>query len=87
MSDEPRCGVPSPENDPPAPKRRRVDGACGAVFLRGCHRCVDRPRAPRNLRFPAREELAEKSPAAATRRSDDGGFREENKVTGMKHNH
>ena len=41
---------------------------------------------PRNLRFPAGEELAGKSPAAA-RRSDDGGFREENKVTGMKHDH
>ena len=65
------------------------DGVCVAVFRRGCHQRVDRPRAPRNLRFPAGEELAEKSPtaAAATRISDGGGFREENKVTGMKHDH
>ena len=81
-----------------APTRRRVDdklpergGACGAVFRRGCHRRVDRPRAPRNLKFPAGEELAGKSPAAATaamaRRSSSRGFQEENKVTGMKHDH
>ena len=60
-------------------------GACGAVFRRGCHRRVDRPRGPRNLRFSAG-----KSPAAvvaAARRSGGGGFREENKVTGMKHDH
>ena len=73
---------------------------CRAVFRQDCHRRVDRPRAPRNLRFPAEEELAVKSPvtaraaarararaAAATRRSDDGGFQEENKVIGMKHDH
>ena len=30
------------------------DGACGAVFRRGFIRRVDRPRAPRNLRFSAR---------------------------------
>ena len=36
------------------------DGACVAVFRRGCHRRVDRPRAPRNLRFSAGEELAGK---------------------------
>ena len=40
------------------------DGACRDVFWRGCHRCVDRPRAPQNLRFLDREELAGKSPAA-----------------------
>ena len=98
--DKPGYEVPSPENDPRAhtcthaPARGRQaagekhpDGACGAVFRRGCHRRVDRPRAPRNLRFPTGEELAEKSPAAAVRRSDDEGFEEENKVTGMKHDH
>ena len=57
------------------------DGACGAVFRLGCHRRVDRPRAPRNLRFPAGQ-----SPVAA-RRSGSGGFQEENKVTGMKQDH
>ena len=36
------------------------DSACGAVFRQGFHRRVDRPHAPRNLRFPAEEELAEK---------------------------
>ena len=69
-----------------------IDGACGAIFWRGSHRLVDRPRVPRNLRFPAGEELAGKSLATATatataRRSDDGGFREENIMTGMKHDH
>ena len=60
------------------------DGVCGAVFRRR----VDWPRVPWNLRFPAREELDGKSLAAATaRRSGGGGFREENKVTGMKHDH
>ena len=34
------------------------DGACG--LRRGCHRRVDRSRAPRNLRFLAGEELAGK---------------------------
>ena len=67
------------------------DSACGAVFRRGCHRRVDRPCAPRNMRFPAIEELAGKSlvaaTAAETRGSDDGGFQKENKVTGMKHDH
>ena len=61
---------------------------CGAVFRRGFHRRVDRPRAPQNLRFPVGEELAGKSSAATTaRRSYDEGFREENKVIGMKHDH
>ena len=64
------------------------DGACVAVFRRGCHRRVDRPCAPRNLRFPTGEELAGKSPVvAAARISGSGGFWEENKVTGMKHDH
>ena len=62
------------------------DGECGTVFRRGCHQRVDRPRAPRNLRFLIGEDLAGKS-LATTRRSDDGGFREKNKVTEMKHDH
>ena len=42
--------------------------------------------------FPAGEELVGKvtggkEMTAATRRSDDGGFRKENKVTGRKHDH
>lgn len=41
-------------------------GTCGAGFRRGCHRRVDRPRAPRNLWFPAGEERPGKSPAAVT---------------------
>ena len=53
------------------------DGACVSGCRRGCHRHVDRPRAPRNLWFPAGEELPEKSPSAVTaatarRRSGDG---------------
>ena len=36
------------------------DSACGVVFRRGFHRHVDRPRATRNMRFPAGEELAGK---------------------------
>ena len=61
--------------------RRRAarDGACASGCRRGCHRRVDRPRAARNLWFPAGEELPEKSPAAVTaaatgvrRRSGDG---------------
>ena len=64
------------------------DDACVAVFQRDCHRRVDWPRAPQNLRFPSEEELAGKSPAAAAARiSGGGGFREENKVTEMKHDH
>ena len=71
--------------------RRRValGDARMAVFQRGFLRRVDRPRAPRNLRFPTGEELARKShrrrgdPTA--RRSDGdggsgGGFQKENKV-------
>ena len=81
----PRAGVWT------ASRRREAkrDGACGAVFLQGCHRLVDRPRASRNLRFLSGEELAGKSPTTAmtARRSGDGGFREENKVTAMKHDH
>ena len=66
------------------------DNTCITVSRRGFHRHVDRPRAPRNLRFPVGEELAKNSPAAATttaRRSDGGGFREDNKVTEMKNDH
>ena len=37
------------------------DGACGAVFRWGCHRRVDRPRPPHNMRFSAGEELAGKA--------------------------
>ena len=42
------------------------DGACVDVFRRGCHRRVDLPRAPRNLWFPAGEELPGKSAAVVT---------------------
>ena len=63
------------------PTRRCVRGC----FSARCHRRVDRPHAPRNQRFPVGEELAGKSSAA--RRSGGGGFREENKVTGMKYDH
>ena len=44
------------------------DGTCVVGCRRGCHRRVDRPRAPRNLWFPAGEELPGKSPVAC-----DGG--------------
>ena len=77
-----------------ASRRRRVarGGAWRAVFQQGFLRRVDRPRAARNLRFPAGEELAGKSnrrqgdPTAA-RRSDGGGFWKENKVTERKYDH
>ena len=77
-------------------RKSACDRACGAVCQRGCHRRVDRPRAPRNLWLPAGEELPGKSVAAAAaaaavaearRRSGGGGFREEKKVIGMKHDH
>ena len=42
------------------------DGACAAGCRRGCHRHVDRPRAPRNLWFSAGKELLGKSSAAVT---------------------
>ena len=42
------------------------DGVCVAGCRRGCHRRVDRPCAPRNLWFPAGEELPGKSPAVVT---------------------
>ena len=65
--DEPGYDVPSLESDPRAHTLWRVDGklpkmsgACRAVFRLGCHRRVDQPRAPRNLRFSAEEELARK---------------------------
>ena len=48
------------------------DGACVAGCRRGCHRRVDRPRAPRNLWFPAGEELPGKSPVAVTAAGSDG---------------
>ena len=73
-------------------RRAALGGAWRAVFWWGFLLRVDRPCAPRNLRFPAGEELAGKShqrqgdPTAA-RRSDDGGFLKENKVTGRKHDH
>ena len=54
--------------------RRRVDGsllerggACGVVFRCGCHRRVDRSRAPSDMRFLVGEELAGKSLAVARR--------------------
>ena len=65
--------------------RRKVarDGTCVDVFRRGCHRRVDRPRAPRNLWFPAGEELPGKSPAEARRRSD-GGEGDRNETRSLK---
>ena len=83
--------------------RRRVarGGAGMAVFRRGFLRPVDRSPGPRNLRFPAGEELAEKVTSGeemlrpekvfGPRRSDGGsggrGFQKENKVTKKKHGH
>ena len=48
--------------------RRRAarDGACEAGCRQGCHRRVDRPRAPRNMWCSAGEELPGKSPATVT---------------------
>ena len=73
------CGVPSPEKEPRALTRthastrgRQAAGeeprvtAREAGFRRGCHRRVDRPRAPRNMWCSAGEELPGKSPAAVT---------------------
>ena len=48
------------------------DGAWASGGRRGCHRRVDRPRAPRNLWFSAGEELLEKSPAAVTAAASGG---------------
>ena len=61
------------------------DGACVAVCWRGCHRRVDRLRAPRNLWFPAGEELPGKSlavvtTAAAARRRSGGGEGDRNET-------
>ena len=60
VPDESGYEVSSPESEPCAHTCRRVDdklpemsGAWRAVFRRGFLRHVDRPRAPRNLRFPA----------------------------------
>ena len=47
-------------------RKESRDGACVAVCWRGCHRRVDRPRAPRNLWFSAVEELLGKSSAVVT---------------------
>ena len=96
-------GVPSPEKEPRALMRRRVDvsfrrkkaidGACVAVCRRGCHRRVDQPRAPRNLWFPAVEELPGKSPAVMTaaatatataRRRFGGGEGDRNETRSLK---
>ena len=66
------------------------DGACVAGCRRGCHRRVDRPRAPRNLWFPAREELLGKSPAvtaaaaAEARRRSGGGEGDRNETRSLK---
>ena len=69
--------------------RRKVarDGACVAGCRRGCHRRVDRPRAPRNLWFLAGEELSRKSPAAVTaaaRRRSGGGEGDRNESRSLK---
>ena len=66
------------------------DGACVAGCRRGCHRRVDRPREPRNLWFPAGEELHGKSPAAvmaaaeAARRRSGGGEGDRNETRSLK---
>ena len=63
------------------------DGACVAGCRRGCHLRVDRPRAPRNLWFPAEEELPGKSPAAVTaaaRRRSGGGEGDRNETRSLK---
>ena len=65
------------------------DGACVAVCRRGCHRRVDRPRAPRNLWFPVGEELPGKSPAvvtaaAAARMRFGGGEGDRNETRSLK---
>ena len=101
-SDEPGYEIWSPKSGSRAHTRPRVEGkpseksgAWRAVFRRGFLQRVDRPRAPRNLRYLAGEELVGKSHwrqgdptgATAVRKSDDGGFRKENKVTGRKHDH
>ena len=63
------------------------DGACAAGCRRGCHRRVDRPRAPRNLWFSAGEELLGKSPAAVTaaaRRRSGGGEGDRNETRSLE---
>ena len=73
MSDEPGYEVSSLESEPRAHTRTRADtwtasyrrgtahdGAYRAVFRRDFHQRVDRPHAPRNLRFSTGEELAGK---------------------------
>ena len=68
-------------------RKEARDGACVVVCRRGCHRRVDRPRAPRNLWFPAGEELLGKSPAVVTvaaRRRSGGGEGERNETRSLK---
>ena len=68
------------------------DGSCAAGCRRGCHRRVDRPRAPRNMWFSAGEELPGMSPAAvtaaaaATRRRSGGEEGDRNKTRSLKKN-
>ena len=70
-------------------------GASAAGFRRGCHRPVDRRRAPRNMWVSAGDELPEKSPAALAaavggrrrlRRRGEGDPATKKKI-GMKHDH
>ena len=63
-------------------RKAALNGACDAGCRRGCHRRVDRPRAPRNLWFSAREELPGKTAAAVT-----AAAAAAEKEIGMKHNH
>ena len=70
-------------------RKEARDDACVAVSRRGCHRRVDRPPAPRNLWFPAGEELPGKSPAvvtaaAAARRRSGGGEGDRNETQSLK---
>ena len=67
------------------------DGASASGFRRGCHRPVDRRRAPRNMWVSAGDELPEKSPAvltaaaaAAARRSSGDGEWDRNETRSPK---
>ena len=92
--DEPGDGISEPKSGSRAHTCWRVKlrpwekiGTWVTLCRRGFLRRVDRPRAPRNLRSPAGEELVGKN---HRRRGDQtamtlsGGFRKENKVTGRK---
>ena len=69
-------------------RKEARDGACVAVCRRGFHWSVDRLRVPRNLWFPAGEELPEKSPtmvtAAAARRRSSSKEGDRNETQSLK---